>query len=309
MPVCDKCYEKLPPENDFVVCNGCNSKIHYLCAGIRETKWKTSNNEWKMSWRCITCKSKIEDSTKENQAATTQMQNETAASLGEMIRRIIKEENREIISEMKDFQKSMEFYSNQLDEFTKVVKKLTDENTKLIKKQEELEVRCGKLEKDNQELKTAIEEDRQYNRNHNLIIDGVPETQGENLVNLVLQLAKKVQVSVLAGDIQAVHRIPSANNKKPIVVQFVNRMTRDNILEKSKSTRPTLKDVYPNQLATALYVNEHMTPYYKRLMYLAKQKQTENQKAYKYVWFKNSKLFARKTENSPILRIRCEKEI
>lgn len=58
MAVCDQCLVELPPENDFVTCSGCNSKLHYNCANVRETVWRRYSAQVKLAWKCAICKVK-----------------------------------------------------------------------------------------------------------------------------------------------------------------------------------------------------------------------------------------------------------
>lgn len=58
MTVCSQCSVELPPENDFVVCNCCNSKLHYNCANVRETVWRNYTAKVKLLWKCAGCKTK-----------------------------------------------------------------------------------------------------------------------------------------------------------------------------------------------------------------------------------------------------------
>lgn len=58
MSVCSHCSEKLPPENDFVVCGECNSRFHYTCSSVRETVWRKYSKDVKLSWKCAICKIK-----------------------------------------------------------------------------------------------------------------------------------------------------------------------------------------------------------------------------------------------------------
>lgn len=105
-----------------------------------------------------------------------------------------------------------------------------------------------------------------------------------------------------------VHRVNSQKaTERPIITQFSNRSTNDDFLVKCKSRKPVTVTglIFEDSSTVPIYVNEHLTPYYRDQMTRAKDKVEENgSKKYKYVWFKNSKLFIRKSEASNIIRIR-----
>lgn len=59
-----------------------------------------------------------------------------------------------------------------------------------------------------------------------------------------------------------------------------------------------------------IYVNEHLTKYFRELMWQAKTRKTENgEKLYKFVWFKDSKLLVRRNDTSKIERIRSNNDL
>lgn len=101
MGTCSRCDGGLPPENDFVECSGCNSKFHYLCAGVRESTWRKYTSEVKHTWRCVSCKAKTAD-----KEADTTLKSDTLVGipttdfyehLERLIRRVVREENQKII--------------------------------------------------------------------------------------------------------------------------------------------------------------------------------------------------------------------
>lgn len=317
MSICTKCDEYLPPDNDFVVCQGCCAKLHYLCAGVRESKWRTNTTEYKSAWRCSTCKTRSDptifekkEGGKLEKTLDTILPGESVNALGNMIRKIIQEENQLLMARMNEFQTSVEFCSNQIDDFTKLVKNLIEENVVLTKKYNGLEDKYKQLEKETNSLKIISEENLQYNRNRNLIVSGIPDIKNENLVDIAIMLSNSIDVSVTAHDIQAIHRL-SRNSEKanPIIIQFTNRLVRDKFLENCKSRRPTTTNIYKDLRPSPIYVNEHLTPYFKNLMNEAKKKTINNEKVYKFVWFKNSKLLVRKAENEPVIRVTSIKDL
>lgn len=75
------------------------------------------------------------------------------------------------------------------------------------------------------------------------------------------------------------------NKKKELMANLKRHRVDENVL--SDSIVPTNKYVY---------VNDELTPTYRRLLWLAKTKAKEN--GWKYVWVKNGHIFARRNENS-----------
>ena len=150
-----------------------------------------------------------------------------------------------------------------------------------------------KKQRNNEELK--VHELEQYDRRQNLIFEGVPQFQNENVTEIILSLASKLDVNLTANDISIEHRLPVkgprlnsesnvTNRRHPgIIVRFISRQKRNEMyLNRMKS-----KDIsdFPVQGMNKLYVNENLTQRRKRLFWLAKQKAKELD--YKFIWTSN----------------------
>lgn len=282
MPGCDMCSEELPFGGDFLTCCGCKSQLHYLCANVREHAWRKYTAEQKRNWKCFACKTKTDaiahsvssQNTIEKKPISDMESSEIIKLLPDLIRKIIREENTVLSTKIDEFQTSIDFYGKQIDSYTAVLTRMTEENKQLMRKCNHLEQKYLELENQLQRMKSEAEDDRQYSRNINVEVRGLPEMPNENLIDVTLKLAKGVTVEdIKREDIQAVHRVGSKTAKiRPIVVQFTSRAIRDRMLSKSKEKKPTVNLIYEGERANPVYVNEHMTPYYRNLMYEAKRK-------------------------------------
>lgn len=308
---CAICKEKLPPENDYVACKGCQNGYHYMCVNVRESLWRKNSSEAKAGWRCSTCKVKTELDSKQAESEKTLDQN-LIQLITTVIKQTIKEENKNVVTKLSEFQEAIEFYSNKFDEYATMINNITEENKSLKKKCEELSAKCGILDKQTTEMRKKMEEDRQYSRNRNLQIDGIPEVQGENLVETMKSIGERVGVKIETTDVEVVHRVNSKKgNRRPVIIQFSSRRIRDEYLNMCKSRRPNTSLLNKSMPSQPIYVNEHMTPYYRDLFYQARNKKKADgeEKLFKYVWFKNSKLFVRKTDLSSTTQVLCAEDL
>ncbi|KAG8317656.1 hypothetical protein J6590_023001 [Homalodisca vitripennis] len=119
-------------------------------------------------------------------------------------------------------------------------------------------------------MKLRFEELDQYNRNRNVQIDGVPETKGEAMSNIIKKVFEILDVPIdYELDIQAGHRVPTQrkSGQKPIIFQFSNRQKRNLFLAKAKEKRNLLKptNFVADAPETKVYINEHLTIYNKEL--------------------------------------------
>lgn len=71
-------------------------------------------------------------------------------------------------------------------------------------------------------------------------------------------------------------------------------------MELAKKHKLVAKDLDPTWNESAVYFNEKMTYTYRNLFFKART--TAKQVGYKYIWFKNNTIFAKKNDNSkPII--------
>ena len=169
--------------------------------------------------------------------------------------------------------------------------------------------------KNNEELK--VNELEQYDRRQNLIFEGVPQFQNENVTEIILSLASKLDVNLTANDISIAHRLPVkrprlnsesnvTNRRHPgIIVRFISRQKRNEMY----SNRMQAKHIsdFLVQGTNKLYVNENLTQRRKRLFWLAKQKVKELN--YKFIWTSNGQIFIREDEKADSLPIRTEYDL
>ena len=107
------------------------------------------------------------------------------------------------------------------------------------------------------------ESNEQYSRRESVRIHGVPYTENES-VDTVEQKARKVLndagVTLDDRDISILHRAGKAKNgTKPILVKFVTRMKRNEVMSKKKNLKG--KDGYKN-----IFITDDLTPLRMRLL-------------------------------------------
>ena len=172
-----------------------------------------------------------------------------------------------------------------------------------------------KKQRNNEELK--VDELEQYDRRQNLIFEGVPQFQNENVTEIILSLASKLDVNLTANDISIAHRLPVkrprlnseskvTNRHHPrIIVRFISRQKRKEMY----SNRMKAKHIsdFPVQGMNKLCVNENLTQRRKRLFWLAKQKAKEL--SYKFIWTSNGQIFIREDKKADSLPIRTEYDL
>ena len=95
----------------------------------------------------------------------------------------------------------------------------------------------------------------QYSRRENVRLHGIPETADENTNDVVITLASDMGVHIDEHDICISHRLQKSRSmqERPIIVRFVRRDTKIDMMRKKKTLRTI--DRYRNT-----FVNDDLTP-------------------------------------------------
>lgn len=83
-------------------------------------------------------------------------------------------------------------------------------------------------------------QNEQYSRKYNVKFHGLPETEGENPLEIVNNALAEVGVEIQGSDVVAIHRIPGKPDEhKPIIVKFLNIDSKIRVMRK----RSEIKDL------------------------------------------------------------------
>ncbi|CAG9138057.1 unnamed protein product [Plutella xylostella] len=177
----------------------------------------------------------------------------------------------------------------------------------------ELEAKNFKLQSLVTSFERRVESAEKMSRSLNLEIQAVPERKGENVVTHVKNLCKKVNVPMTDSEIHACRRVAkmdqSSSRPRNILVTLSSMRHRDNIISavkrynKANSTNKlNSSDLEITGEACPIFVTEHLSPAVKEIHAAARK--IAKEKSYKFVWVKFNRVFMRKDDKSPYLRIK-----
>ncbi|KAK5647374.1 hypothetical protein RI129_002266 [Pyrocoelia pectoralis] len=305
MSLCNVCEETFLPESDFVHCEGCNSNIHYLCSGVRETTFRKLTIEAKLAWRCGKCKVKAYSSADTQFEPKPDIINAGMLSIITLaVKEAIKEETKLFSDKLDAFQQSLDFYHDQIGDLKKLIcekDKRLDECFSTIDKLNSDNVN---LKKENFDAKQRINRLEQYSRLNCVEIRGVPEPRDENVLSTVAAVGRVLNFPLDKSMVDACHRLVS-NQSRPqeprrIILKFISRIHAEEFLKARKIKRNfSTKDLDPSSgTPSPIYVNEFLSPEYRRLYYQCREFKKSNN--VKFLWVKSGKIMMRKTENSRV---------
>jgi len=312
--VCSVCNDPVDV-NQCAVCSVKKCKVHFTCAGITERTWSQQGDKRRSDWKCKSCKGNKGASTSLT-GIPTDMINKLHEEYLEKMELTIKEQfkiyTKDLKSEMEDFKKSLNFFSEKIDQYETSMAECLTKVSSAERVNETLIQENRKLANELSDLKSRFEAMDQYNRNKNIQIDGIPEAENESMSDIINKVSAKIQVPInFASDIQAAHRVPTKKRSgvKPIIVQFSNRQKRDLVLSKSKNKSVSLKsvDFVGGVPETNIYINEHLSQFTRELLFEAKQ--LKEVLGYKYVWVKQGKVMAREDDGSKYVNITSKADV
>ncbi|CAG9137991.1 unnamed protein product [Plutella xylostella] len=336
-------------KSEHIKCSTCKLAYDLTCANVSIQRYRIMTREHKANWKCDQCRSsqpKTDNSNTPLRPPTTVSQDvnnvtqrarptavaptsggavSPSSSLSTKdLREVIREEIRSalkstlgegaslvnkvdhISEKVSHFEASLAFYNSMYEE----MKSSLDEKCTQIKN----------LQKDNSDLQITVKDlsDRlnsmeQHMREDNVEVNGLPENNAEILPNMVLQLAKSVNVQLKDGDVVTATRVPKMNKNadrpRSVVVKLRDTGVRDALLAAVQTfNRKNPTDKLGSQHLgiggnrVPIYVSEHLSPANKSLHAAARHKAKEM--GYKFVWVRGGRILARKTESSQAIQIR-----
>lgn len=194
-----------------------------------------------------------------------------------------------------------------LNDWSDQIAQLSNEKTKLQSEVTELQSKLI-------DILECNNRNEQWVRRSNIQINGVPQTEGENLMKIIRNLASKSGYELNTDtDIDFVTRVAVKSNSehkkpKPIIMKFHSRYKKDDF----QLSMRKLKDLKASDLGfknsvERIYINDHLSTRNKALLQQAKRKAKE--KGYAYCWVRNCTIMVRKTKDSNVIHVSSEKSL
>ena len=161
-----------------------------------------------------------------------------------------------------------------------IIENLVNENIRLSNK-------CNKLENEVYEfydrfydLESGLYELQQRSRRKNIEIAGLPnDILDENLESTVINILNngtEEDNPLRKDEIDAIHRLPSRGDFKPVIIRFSGRKRRDEIIELNYTIND--HDLAPYGIENKIYINDSLSPKMKTLHYHARQLRRQQKK-------------------------------
>lgn len=166
-------------------------------------------------------------------------------------------------------------------------------------------------------LEEKVDELQRSDRKANIEIRNVPkkaEETKEDLINVVLNLAKTSDIKIQRSDIRDIFRTRGKTDKTAVITELSSSILKNDLLKGVKQFNKTHKNNKLNAShlgfqnnSTSVFVVEQLTQKANKLYYLARDLKKSNN--YKHCWTSYGKVYMRLLDDSPIINITCEKQV
>lgn len=155
---------------------------------------------------------------------------------------------------------------------------------------------------ENEALRKQISEMEQYSRINNVEIKGVPFSKDEDCVAVVTAIAEKASCPLSPVEVDIAHRVPTKSGHQNIIARFCSRAKKNEFLAKARKARLVVGSLgFTGENKEPIFINEHLTPDNKKLF--AQALALKKEKGWRFLWTKNCRINARKSEDSRVHRI------
>jgi len=235
---------------DEIKCVKCNDFLHFGCASFREASFRKLTNAAKEIWSCSGCKTKKNTNTITAPFSfvnTSSFSNDTIA----------------------DLVKSVKFMSEQFDNFNSNLKeimsniKILQGENKLIKEQN------IKLSEEVSNLSKRINHLEQKSLENNVEILGVQEEKNENCVEILNNIASKLNVCL---SVCSAYRAFSSQSNKPrkIVAILDSKEHKYKLITEARKLKLKAHNLNTEWASENIYINEQMTQSNKYIFFKAR---------------------------------------
>lgn len=235
----------------------------------------------------------------------TNSSEEEVPSLGDIWRVLIqiKENTNHLNEEFEQLKTSFALQDKEISKLKEANSKLVKENVALNTRIQNMEVSMESKDKQLKDLFNQQDSLEQYTRKNSLEIIGVPVMEEHNCEDIVLAIARKLEVDLQPEDIEISHRLkrkgPNGTASSAIIAKFVSHKKKTELYRaRVKLKDKSLKDFFPTltdyaEVASRVFINENLTPARRKLLGVTLKKKHEGE--LHSVWTLDGKIFTKAT--------------
>lgn len=301
---CKTCQKVISARQVKVQCTDCLLYFHGSCVKLTKEDVEFMQSDGQI-WRCEICgKERRKSMQVESKLDESQPRiNDVIKLLNEM-----RQENKDQIKKLEtDLGNSVENCHQTIDELKVTIQTQTESLKKYEKMYDTLFEENRKLHLRVKELERREDESDQYSRINCLEINGIPESENENVLQIIKNVGDSLDIVVAEESVDACHRLGAkrVNDVRPrsIIVKFTRRLVKEEFLKKRRVKRNlnTLDIGFTNRPADVVFINESLTKA-RREVY-KEVRELKKKKGFSFVWVRNGKILVRPTEGARVIPV------
>lgn len=210
----------------------------------------------------------------------------------------------DILKQNADIIRALEFNTTSLEELKTQMSGIDTKIGDLQQRVDSLEGAARGVKEENTQLKERVNlaEQRLLDVTNTIEIQGVPRQANEDLLQTVCNIASALDAPITRESITAAYRIQrrtgNLHDPPAIVVRLQQQSAKEMVLAKRRVKRNfSTSDIGLAGATGAIYVNEALTPYFKKVYYEANK--LKKSQRIKFLWVRNGSIFIRKAEGEP----------
>lgn len=190
------------------------------------------------------------------------------------------------------------------DEMKAVLSQITNSLSDLSQQMAEIRVESKQNKEELKEMDIKMNKMQQQIISKKIEIKNVNNDE-LNANDVVKTIASSINVQINEHDISDAYRLKNIKDK--IIIEFTTHNKKREFMKNIKRHRIDASIINNDSNNSFIYINDCLTAQNRKLLWLAKTKAKEVN--WKFVWSRNGAIFARKTENAPVILINNSADI
>lgn len=298
---CNKCDAAITQTKDAFKCKDCARNFHVQCCGDASKKMGTRG-----TWRCEGCAVETSSASSRN--------SDTQSAVLEAIAAFRKESNIKLdqtVARLSKMQTDLNGVVKEVSSLKLMFTDLKSTSDKTVQDVDTLQVENARLHREVSVLRGTVAELEQHSRKNNILISGVPVTTREDISEILLSIAKQLDIGFDRCDVSAAHRLRgSPDDRRPpgIVVCFVSRATKVMWVAARRQRRSlSAREIHQTFPDTQVYVNEHLTKETREIFNEARKLLKTNKLA--SVWTSDCRVIVKKSHSGNPVRVTSLRQV
>lgn len=255
---CSRCDLGVGDQKDGVKCPDCSKTYHLGCVGV-----VTRNRKWKCEG-CAKDALDLESSSNSSRAGDSGTANSAVLDAIAAFRKENNERwdaNEEKLSKV---QLNIDSVRTEMLDLKTQFADVKKSSAVACESVDALKTENERLSEELTRVKVEVQDLQQHTRKNNILVSGVPSSNKEDILAVLADIARVLNVNFHPADISAAHRLQGKRgDARPpsIVVCFTSRLVKTHWLaarrEKGSLSARDLRHFFPD---SQIYLNEHLTP-------------------------------------------------